>query len=374
MGDILQFKFLNSSFTSQFWFSLYKLKLEDWKLDVSSTGITAKVTTKLEFDENSFSNQTESVHGVLINTNTIEEFKEFDKQKFQQQVVSDILNVILSGEFINDLSLLTKFGLLTFADLKKYRFFYWVLIPALIPLEAYRFQSKKLELTPDQILKLREIREYSIVHVTKDSVTQDTFQNYERYDFKTCFILVKDVDWTFRNFLYALKVKLRVDTIRVLRLEFLQEYLEIELLGGITDLPQSVGWERNNNMKMGPKMVDLSGFMDPVKLADSAVDLNLKLIKWRAMPNIPLDKISNIKCCLFGAGTLGCYTARALMAWGVRNITFVDSGKVSFSNPVRQPLFRFKDCLDGGAFKAIAAAEELNAIFPGMNAKGHGEH
>jgi ubiquitin-like modifier-activating enzyme ATG7 len=50
----------------------------------------------------------------------------------------------------------------------------------------------------------------------------------------------------------------------------------------------------------------------------------------------------------------------------VRNITFVDSARVSFSNPVRQPLFEFVDSLDGGKFKAQAAADSLKRIFPGV--------
>lgn len=53
-------------------------------------------------------------------------------------------------------------------------------------------------------------------------------------------------------------------------------------------------------------------------------------------------------------------------AWGVRKITFVDSGRVSFSNPVRQPLFEFEDCLEGGKPKAEAAAAALKRIFPGV--------
>lgn len=57
--------------------------------------------------------------------------------------------------------------------------------------------------------------------------------------------------------------------------------------------------------------------------------------------------------------------------WGVRNITFVDNGSVSFSNPVRQPLFNFQDCLDGGAKKAYRAAEALKEIYPGVVAEGH---
>lgn len=52
--------------------------------------------------------------------------------------------------------------------------------------------------------------------------------------------------------------------------------------------------------------------------------------------------------------------------WGVRNITFVDSGNVSFSNPVRQSLFEFEDCLNGGKPKAEAAAARLKSILPDM--------
>jgi len=43
---------------------------------------------------------------------------------------------------------------------------------------------------------------------------------------------------------------------------------------------------------------------------------------------------------------------------------------VSFSNPVRQPLFEFDDCLHGGRPKAEAAAERLKKIFPGVDAEG----
>lgn len=68
----------------------------------------------------------------------------------------------------------------------------------------------------------------------------------------------------------------------------------------------------------------------------------------------------------------GCGVARTLMAWGVRNITFLDNGRVSYSNPVRQSLFELKDCgnSSGGAFKAIAAAKALERIFPGVNSRG----
>ena len=117
------------------------------------------------------------------------------------------------------------------------------------------------------------------------------------------------------------------------------------------------------------------------------MDLNLKLMRWRILPALDLEKVADTRCLLLGAGTLGCYVARTLMVssyvlrflrfgarthcrlgqgWGVRTITFVDSARVSFSNPVRQPLFDFEDCLNGGKPKAACAAEKLKKIFPGV--------
>jgi ubiquitin-like modifier-activating enzyme ATG7 len=136
-------------------------------------------------------------------------------------------------------------------------------------------------------------------------------------------------------------------------------------------MPRVVGWERNDKGRLTGRMANLTEFMDPKKLADHSVDLNLKLMKWRISPNLNLDKIKNTKCLLLGAGTLGSYVARNLLGWGVRKITFVDNGRVSHSNPVRQPLFDFEDCLDGGAKKAVRASEALKRIYPGVDSAGH---
>ena len=139
----------------------------------------------------------------------------------------------------------------------------------------------------------------------------------------------------------------------------------------IRNLPKITGWERNEHGKSTPRTVDLAAYLDPSRLADQAVDLNLKLIKWRIAPSIDLDAIKATSCLLLGAGTLGSYVARNLMGWGVRKITFVDNAKVSFSNPVRQPLYEFEDCLDGGVAKAEKAARALRRIYPGVEAEGH---
>lgn len=136
-------------------------------------------------------------------------------------------------------------------------------------------------------------------------------------------------------------------------------------------MPKVTGWERNDQNKLNSKSVDLAEYMDPQRLANQSVDLNLKLMKWRIAPELDLDVIKNTKCLLLGAGTLGSYVSRNLLGWGVRKITFVDNARVSFSNPVRQPLFDFKDCLEGGAKKAHRAAETLQEIYPGVDSKGH---
>jgi len=91
--------------------------------------------------------------------------------------------------------------------------------------------------------------------------------------------------------------------------------------------------------------INLKSMMDESEIASQAVNLNLKLMKWRMLPNLNLEKINSCKVLIFGAGTLGCqlaryplnlpYNNRNLIGWGVKNISFIDYGKVSYSNPVR---------------------------------------
>lgn len=135
-------------------------------------------------------------------------------------------------------------------------------------------------------------------------------------------------------------------------------------------VPAAVGWETTAQGKLAPQTVDLAPLMNPLQLAEQAVDLNLRLMRWRAAPALDVSALKPLRCLLLGAGTLGCVVARTLMAWGVRHITLIDNSRVSYSNPVRQSLYTLEDCLDGGKPKAEAAAGHLRDILPSVEVRG----
>jgi len=130
-----------------------------------------------------------------------------------------------------------------------------------------------------------------------------------------------------------------------------------------------LGWEKNPQGKQGPRVVDLSSMLHPDVLARQSAALNLRLLKWRTFPDLDLDLISKTSCLLLGSGTLGCTVSRSLLSWGVRKMTFVDNGKVSLSNPVRQCLFTAEDARTRSS-KVDACKRAIDAIV----VDGVGEH
>lgn len=362
------------------------------------------------------------VEGMLKNFNTVEEFKRADKSALLQKAGADLLHAMMEEE--DPTSKLGRFFILSFADLKKYKFIYWFAFPALLAQPAWcmegsvwqqarhAFDERQLQtiasgLTDQQALlhgffligsdgKIGKIREYETFFDV------GTGHEPRTVGFIDPSPLSSTPGWPLRNLLTLLAIRFKVTRIRVLcwrdklggdyeksiigtvcckgdggsqaqekLVEFDGDRLPLTQTQGIPSQPATVGWERNTAGKLAPKMADLGPLMDPKRLADQAVDLNLKLMRWRILPEIDLEKVQTARCLLLGAGTLGCYVARALLGWGVRHITLVDSSTVSFSNPVRQPLFEFEDCLEGGKPKAKCAADALRRIYPGVRAEGH---
>jgi len=130
---------------------------------------------------------------------------------------------------------------------------------------------------------------------------------------------------------------------------------------------QLLGWEKNPQNKLSPRVLSLASLLSPSHLTNTAVNLNLSLLKWRQIPDLNTNLLSRTKCLLLGAGTLGCNVARILLGWGIQDITFVDNGKVTYSNPARQNLFTIKNVHED---KAPVAAMALKDIVPGVRSRG----
>uniref|UniRef100_A0A8D0CX62 Ubiquitin-like modifier-activating enzyme ATG7 n=1 Tax=Sander lucioperca TaxID=283035 RepID=A0A8D0CX62_SANLU len=422
----LQFAPFSSALEAGFWHQLTQKKLNDYRLDESPKsikgyyyngdplGLPTRLT--LEFSAFEVDGPTPArccpAIGTLYNTNTLDAFKTADKKALLEKEAMEMWDAIQSGAALKDPSVLCKFILLTFADLKKYHFYYWFCFPALCFPEGIRIVQQPSAL--DQVFSAKQValqEAYDVLCIKSGitavpyflmKYTDDTVQMAPLGDWDTFFTDTKKVTvavydpctlsqhpgWPLRNLLVLLANRWgsKLDTVEVLCFRdrtlqgsrsiqhsviFQIKLPELPLISGNVSCPKSVGWEKNPKGAMGPRMVNLSECMDPKRLAESSVDLNLKLMRWRLVPSLDLDKVVTTKCLLLGAGTLGCNVARTLLGWGVRHITFVDNAKISYSNPVRQPLYEFEDCLGGGKPKAMAAVDRLTKIFPGVNAEGY---
>jgi ubiquitin-like modifier-activating enzyme ATG7 len=323
-------------------------------------------------------------------------------------------------------SLLSSFAILSFADLKKHHFTYWFAFPALHsdpPWKqtgpAGRLNSEESTALVDAVGTWRYVVSTEGEHgffLAKKVRGEDgtprplqddppvdigyRWQIGSLRDFETGFFnnvpeedqYVAFVDpsnysespsWPLRNLLVLVKQRYRLNKVQILCYRDTQarrHEARTIILPLATDhsddiqpakMPSVTGWERDGSNRLRARTANLTEYMDPAQLADQAVDLNLKLMKWRLAPNLDLDAIKNTKCLLLGSGTLGSSVSRSLMAWGVRKITFVDYGTVSSSNPVRQSLFKHADTLGGGKQKATCAAEALKEIYPGVESEGH---
>ncbi|KAF6098614.1 autophagy related 7 [Phyllostomus discolor] len=381
----LQFAPFSSALDVGFWHELTQKKLNEYRLDEApkdikgyyyngdSAGLPARLT--LEFSAFDMSAPTPAhccpAVGTLHNTNTLEAFKAADKKLLLEQAANEIWESIKSGTALENPILLNKFLLLTFA------------IQALECAYDDLCQAEGVPALPYFLIKYDE----NMVLVSLLKHCSDFFQDQRVkitigvYD--PC-NLAQYPGWPLRNFLVLAAHRwsssfqsvevlcFRDRTMQGVRDITHSIIFEVKLpeMAFSPDCPKAVGWEKNQKGGMGPRMVNLSECMDPKRLAESSVDLNLKLMCWRLVPTLDLDKVVSAKCLLLGAGTLGCNVARTLMGWGVRHITFVDNAKISYSNPVRQPLYEFEDCLTGSKPKALAAADRLQRIFPGVNARG----
>ncbi|KAG7262173.1 hypothetical protein CRUP_002352 [Coryphaenoides rupestris] len=387
-GDAnLQFAPFSSALEAGFWHQLTQKKLNDYRLDESPKCIKAyyyngdpiNLPTRLTLEFSAFDADAKTptrccpAGGMLYNTNTLDAFKTMDKKGLLDKEAEEVYGMLFSlGLAMKDPSVLCKFILLTFADLKKYNFYYWFCFPALRFEEGIKIlqQPSLLQdvLSAQQIEALQGAYDglrsesgatavpYFLVKYSDQGLqvaplaTWETFFTNKKkvtvgvYDPCT---LPQHPGWPLRNLLVLLSYQWasKVETVEVLcfRDRTLQGsrsvqhsivfHVKLPELPHNSACPKSVGWEKNAKGAMGPRM--------------SSVDLNLKLMRWRLVPSLDLDKVVSTKAGVYG------------------HITFVDNAKISYSNPVRQPLYEFEDCLGGGKSKAMAAnAQGYNMSIP----------
>lgn len=417
LHDVKYFPF-SSLIETSFWHTLSQNKLNVYKLDESEIPLQAfyrndssaglPPIVSLDFESFEIKDSWDDskkfpIYGTMIIANTVEDFKALDKTVLTEKIGNQIWNGVKSSELVDNLpSLLSRFILVVYADLKKYQYYYWFCFPALCyPKESIKCSQGKIlsGLYPETVISSlmsqhKELsisdRSYFLTTISDDNrVNVYPLEEYSNLSKSSDKLFVSFADpssddeypgWPLRGLLAYMIQRHEIKTLDILcyriRNNSAGSSLILHLELGDTDrsiaeYPGAVGWEKNEKQKLLPRKADLSATLDPKILAANSVDLNLRLMRWRLIPDLDLDKISSTKCLLLGAGTLGSNVARCLLAWGVHQIDFVDSGKVSFSNPVRQSLFGFSDCLNSGRPKAEAAADNLAKIYPNVISKGY---
>lgn len=428
MGDpqleVLQYVPFKSFVQASFWHKLAEIKIDVDKLSDGPREIYGYYTNAnakeclFEVDYSAFNSEFTPMKfnytsfGTLYNKNTIEGFKECDKVALLTSEGQKFLEDITTGRILEDPRRISRFFILSFADLKTHKYYYWFAFPAPLhpnaeiisgsrptllkdsPELSQHLEAIYFNLPSDQsksffILRKNEDDDGFKHYNLKDCINvQNLDDNFKDVNLETIYFCFSDPcgtdkpSWLLRLYLVCISYlcpslhnkHIKVVGVRMKTPKTLGESLVWDIIVPVNSKNSEVpfvGWEPNAAGKMIPRCVSMADSMDPAKLAENSVYLNLKLMKWRIMPNLDLDILTRTRCLLFGAGTLGCAVARNLLGWGFKNITFLDSGKIHFSNPVRQTLYIHADAVDGNKRKALTAAERIKQINPNVVSTGH---
>lgn len=345
--------FIDTSFFSELRdYKIHHQKLNSDIINLPGSNINiAKRTITLS---NKSFDKTATVFGSLLNFNTIEEFKRLDKVKY-----------IKEGVFDNNTKF-NFFNVISFADLKKYVLVYWVNIPVL-KVKNLKFELEYLDSFDEHVPEEYHSNNFiyiknGSIFINNDLIAQNGETILVPNLIKTYLINeILDLTKTSEYLLYAVSKESVTNCYRIV------SKLNDKVFDAAPFTKEDVlvsGWEKNGENKLIPKIINFSTLLDPIELNKQNVSLNLQLMKWRIKPDLKLEHISQQKVLIIGAGTLGCYVSRCLLGWGIYNITFIDNGTISHSNPVRQSLYGFDDI---GKSKAQAASENLKKIYPLCN-------
>lgn len=355
-------------FSTLFWKCLAYKKLNEFqkgRKDLIIKGFYSPSTNQtmahLFFWSESFDSSVKSVgemgsnfkelSGKLILCDTIEEFKALDR-------LAEALKIAENNATCLDIKNIDFFVIFAFADVKKFKFYHQIAYPVQLfeneqitwteidPIAGFEFSDSapfKLDLTTKTVFFHDNCVQSNVAGWPLRQLLVNICQNYgDLKDIRV--VCIRNNTWNFQAHFPSKR-----------------------------DLSNVTGWERSaaDPSKVAPvKVTDISSLIDPIQLSKQAGELNLKLMKWRLVPDLNLDRLSNTSCLLVGSGTLGCNILRILLGWGFKKISLIDSGKVSYSNPIRQSLFTFEDAKES-APKAQTAAKRALQIDPNAQITGH---
>nr|AVY91650.1 ubiquitin-activating enzyme E1-like [Saccharum hybrid cultivar SP80-3280] len=407
-----------------FWDALRRLKLDVLGTDDSPIPITGYYTPRQRRPMTSFFNLRSGslvppshnsvgdrnncpVPGTLINTNNMRGFQNLDREQLLKAEAKKILLDIVSGKVEEDPSVLLRFLVTSFADLKNWKVYYNVAFPSLVfnsRMTLLNLQPASKVLTKEEaasmytsLQKWRASSETTVIPFFLVSISSDSSASIRQLkDWKACQgnyqkLLFGFYDhgcrsdcpgWVIRNYVAFLSIRWKIEKVQFF---CYREYkgnpdLEQSLIGeasfpspcgwdGADFLPDAIGWEGINPGKrtkeMKPKEIDLQS-MNPASQDEEKQLMHLKLMGWRHFP-VDIEKLSHVRVLLLGAGTLGCEVARLLMTWGVRKLTVVDSNSVATSDLVKQSLYIDKDC---GVPRVAAIVPHLKDRCPAVEVEG----
>jgi len=281
------FEPFQSVVSATFWTTLAKKKLDDYRLKSDLISLWGwyeignadlKQSPLLHLDERSFEEEPVEdgsmwMRGQMILLNTLDSFKQYDRKKLE----TGFLQSIKSKE--QALEAFPGFVLVCYADLKKHIFFYHFCFP---------------------IIHQPELS-FEIVQNDGPGITVfDPCSKEEAFGWPIRRLLSIHAFFGVSGLNLSIQ---RSDTTKHIGVKINSSFKDSYILG----------WEKNETGKVGPRVLDLSSLIDPEKLAEDAAELNLKLIKWRMLPELDLKVISSCRVLLVGAGTLGCNVARGLL-------------------------------------------------------------
>ncbi|KAI5285404.1 Autophagy protein 7, partial [Ascosphaera aggregata] len=121
-----------------FYTSLASLKIDTDKLNVSArkvlglyqirTNDSPEASCRMQIHGHALTR--DEAEGMIKNVNTLEDYRNEDKNALLQQAARTMWDAINDGTIYSCPSLLVSFVVISFADLKKYKFWYWFGYPA----------------------------------------------------------------------------------------------------------------------------------------------------------------------------------------------------------------------------------------------------